>query len=94
MIRFFSLTNIMILNYFNNVKRNYLFSSSICLAAQKISVQSPNGRAKRKGVGGEGILARPSVLVLRAKRAIIWGFAQKMFELRSKNTAKFYIQRN
>jgi hypothetical protein len=33
------------------------------------------------------LFARPSVQVLRAKRAIIQGFAQKMFELRSKNTA-------
>jgi len=33
------------------------------------------------------LFARPSVLVLRAKRAIIQGFAQKMFELCSKNTA-------
>jgi len=40
------------------------------------------------------LFARPSVSVLRAKRAIIRSFAQKMFELRPKNTAKFYIQRN
>ncbi|MBU0613504.1 hypothetical protein KKB10_05870, partial [Patescibacteria group bacterium] len=33
------------------------------------------------------LFARPSVQVLRAKCAIILGFAQKMFELRSKNTA-------
>jgi hypothetical protein len=33
------------------------------------------------------LFARPSVLVLRAKRAIIRSFAQKMFELRPKNTA-------
>jgi len=40
------------------------------------------------------LFARPSVQVLGAKRAIIQSFAQKMFELRPKNTAKFYIQRN
>jgi len=34
------------------------------------------------------IFARPSVSVLRAKRAIILDFAQRMFELRPKNTAR------
>ena len=33
------------------------------------------------------LFARPSVSVLRAKRAIIRSFRQKIFELRPKNTA-------
>ncbi len=37
------------------------------------------------------LFARPSVSVLRAKRAIIRSFAQKMFELRPKNTANFHF---
>ena len=40
------------------------------------------------------LFARPSVRVLRAKRAIILGFAQKMFEHQSKNTAKNHISKN
>jgi hypothetical protein len=37
------------------------------------------------------LFARPSVLVLRAKRTIILGFTQKMFEHRPKNTAFVYL---
>jgi hypothetical protein len=54
-------------------------------------------RRRRKARAGKNsfpptpfLFARPSVLVLRAKRAIILGFARKMFELRSKNTALTY----
>jgi len=46
------------------------------------------GQAKIPSPPTPFLFARPSVSVLRAKRAIIRSFAQKMFELRPKNTAR------
>jgi hypothetical protein len=70
-------------------KHNSNFGGAFCKAKYEI-------RRRRKARAGKNsfpptpfLFARPSVSVLRAKRAIILGFAQKMFELRPKNTVFF-----
>ena len=67
-------------------KSNY--GGAFCKAKYEI-------RRRRKARAGKNsfpptpfLFVRPSVSVLRAKRAIIRSFAQKMFEHQSKNTAK------
>ena len=57
-------------------------------------------RRRRKARAGKNsfpptpfLFARPSVQVLRAKRAIIQSFRKKMFGLRPKNTANFHFER-
>jgi hypothetical protein len=68
-------------------KHNSIYGGAFCKAKYEI-------RRLRKARAGKSsfpptpfLFVRPSVSVLRAKRAIIRGSVQKMFELRSKNTA-------
>jgi len=62
------------------------------LLARKIATAKKEAAKARAGKNSfpptPFLFARPSVSVLRAKRAIIRSFAQKKFELRPKNTAK------